>query len=390
MIQGKKYIDKLRLRNKAIGKELRKNMSKKILEYSTPFPKSVNYKDIDDEFKKFVTDKLSVSYDGIQLPTYSLFSNQRIGEYSQTWKYTDNLGNIIMNFKTITRENNPQKGKMYGESYNIPSDINFEMFKVPVLQENGQETIDIYTMKQPMPIDFVYTVNIITNKYELLNEFNTLVNIQFKGLQCYIFPNEHPMSMKLENISDESEYSIDERKFYSQSYKINLRGYIIRKEDFQVEHLPSRVLMVFEGDRQKNKHNKWKNIISYDDPCRIVETDDKYKHRGVEVRVNFDTCEIDVSFNIDINMVIESIELVNIFDFILYINDECVNVEDIENLTLFNGDKIRIKISKDNDGLKSLFTIIGYNKDVIIDKTANTESSLDDESDREQIDVNKN
>lgn len=387
LIQPKPYIDGLRLRNKAIGSELRRNMSKKILDNSTPFPSSIEYKDIDDEFKKFVMNDLRISYNGMELPTYSLFSNQRISEYSQTWKYTDDVGNILMNFKTITRENNPQKGKIYGEAFNIPSDINFAMFKIPVLQENGQEAIDLYTMKQPFSVDFIYNLNIITNKYALLNDFNELVNSKFKGLQYYINPKEHPMSMVLESITDESEYVIDDRKFYSQSYKIRLRGYIIRKDDFKVEHLPSRVMIITEGDA-KHKRNKWKNIEYYEDPCRVVEDINHFKYRAVAININYDTCDDDISFIIDINMKLELIEISNVFDFLLKVNGECIDINDIENIEFKKGDTLEIKISKDNFSETSKIVLNGYNMDEIVDETINTESDLDDSTHTEHILVN--
>lgn len=120
-IAPKPYINRLKLRNHSYGKERRRNWSKKILEHSSPFPKSVEYKDIDIAFKEFVEKELDISYDGDRLPTYTLFSNQKIGEYSQTWEKLDEMGNLIMNFKTITRENDPQKGTMLGNGdFNIP------------------------------------------------------------------------------------------------------------------------------------------------------------------------------------------------------------------------------------------------------------------------------
>ena len=49
--------------------------------------------------------------------------------------------------------------------------------------------------------------------------------------------------MTLEDISDDSEYTIDDRKYYSQTFKIKVRGYIIRREDYKVERIPSRLVM---------------------------------------------------------------------------------------------------------------------------------------------------
>ena len=139
IIQPKPYMDRLRLRNHAVGTERRRNMSKLILENQTFFPKPVTYEDIDKAFFKWVDEKLDIAYNGKRLPTYKLFSNQKLSEYSQTWSNLDDTGNIIMNFKTITRENNPQHGESQGGNYNVPGNRDYPMFYVPVLQENGEE-----------------------------------------------------------------------------------------------------------------------------------------------------------------------------------------------------------------------------------------------------------
>ena len=154
-MQPKAYMDKLRLRHHAIGKERRRNMSKMILEHGTPFPKPIEYSDIDQEMFNWVDKKFNLEYDGVRLPTYKLYSTQRISEYTQTWSQTDDYGNMIMNFKTITRENNPQKGESQGSYFNIPGHKDFAMFYVPVLQENGTEAYDKYTMKQPFAVNFI-------------------------------------------------------------------------------------------------------------------------------------------------------------------------------------------------------------------------------------------
>ena len=142
LIQPKPYLDRLRHRNHAFGTERRRNMSKIILENQTFFPKPVTYEDIDRTFFEWVDKKLEVVYDGKRLPTYKLFSNQKLSEYSQTWQNLDDTGNIIMNFKTITRENNPQHGESQGGNYNVPGNRDYPMFYVPVLQENGERRHD--------------------------------------------------------------------------------------------------------------------------------------------------------------------------------------------------------------------------------------------------------
>lgn len=239
----KAYRDKLRLRHHAYGVERRRNMSKIILEHGTPFPLPIEYSDIDNEMFEWLDKKINLVYEGKRVPTYKLYSTQRLSEYSQTWEQTDDYGNIIMNFKTVTRENNPQKGDINGGYFNIPGHKDFAMFYVPVLQENGVEAYDKYTMKQPFGVNFMYSLSIIANKMELVNEMNEQMHYEFSAINTYIAPNGHPMSMTLEDVSDESEYTIDDRKYYSQTYKVKVRGYIIRKEDYQVERIPSRIVV---------------------------------------------------------------------------------------------------------------------------------------------------
>lgn len=243
LIQPKPFINKMKLRHNSYGVEKRRNMSKVILEHGTPLPKPVNYEDIDQEFFDWVDKKIDIVYDGKKLPTYKLFSSQRISEYSQSWKNLDESGSLVLNFKTITRAPNPQKGESQGPYMNIPGHRNYAVFYEPVLQENGTEAYDMYTMKQPFSVNFEYMVGIVCNKYELLNRMNELMNYEFQSIQCYIFPNGHPMPITLEDISDESEYTIDDRKYYSQIFKIKLKAYIIRSEDFSVTHLPSRMII---------------------------------------------------------------------------------------------------------------------------------------------------
>ena len=158
------------------------------------------------------------------------------------------------------------------------------MFMVPVLQENGEEAYDMYSMKQPFCVDLEYTVTIVTNKYEVLNDMNQRVHFEFKAINCYINPNGHYMPMVLEDVSDESEYSLDDRKYYSQSYKIKVKAYIIRKEDFTVTKVPSRAIMRLLGVTDKKKPKIQVGEEDYiADECCLRETTDPYYNKLLTV-----------------------------------------------------------------------------------------------------------
>lgn len=380
----KSQINNIKLRNEAFGVERRRNMSKIILEHAPNFPLGVTYKDIDDAFIKWVENDLGISYDGKKLPTFRLFANQRLNEYSQTWKYLDDLGNILMNFKTITRENNPKKGSNQGEFYNIPGNRDYPMFMVPVLQENGLQAYDMYSMKQPFSIDMDYSVTIVTNKYELINEMNELVNYHFKSINCYIAPNNHFMPMTLENISDESEYSIDDIKYYSQTYQIKIKAYIIREEDFKVTHLPSRMIMRMLGENNKRKPKIQIEEQDYiADECCLRTEEDPYYNKKLTLKINFPTCTNKAEFEIDTDMIVRQIETENVYDFIMWINDEKQTFED--ETKIFNEDKIKIKISRDEDIEGSVITLIGFDPNTVLDKQYNPESSMDENIEEEEI-----
>ena len=376
-IQPKPYLDNFKLRNRSFGKERRFNMSRLILDKGTPFPKSVELKDIDQTFVEWVEKQLEISFNGKELPTFRLFSNQRINEYSQTWQHLDEVGNLLMNFKTVTRENNPQKGQNQGDLYNIPGNLDFPMCIVPVLQENGEEAYDMYTMKQPYTLDLVYTISLITNKYELLNKMNQLVNYQFKALTAYIFPNEHAMPMSLEEISDESEYAIDDRKYYSQSYKIKIRAYIIQPDDFKVTKLPSRLKVRVLGSDEKKKKSTIVVEEDYRPICDNQKEEERYYHKPLKISVTIPDCSVDTSFIFDTEMVIETIETENVYDFVMSVNGEYQTFENDET-RLYNGDDIYIKIERDNPMESSSLIIRGYDPNVILDSQYDPESSLDE------------
>ena len=187
LTQPRRYMNHIKYRRQAYGTERRRNMSKIILERNTPFPKPLHLEDIDTAVFEWVNSTFILTFDGKRIPTYKLFSTQRISEYSQSWQQLDESGNLIMNFKTITRENNPQIGESQGNYANIPGHRDFTMFLVPVLDENGTESYDRYTMKQPFAVNLTYSVSIVTNKMELLNRMNELMLYEFNASSVTYF-----------------------------------------------------------------------------------------------------------------------------------------------------------------------------------------------------------
>lgn len=319
----------------AYGPEERKNLAKEVMKDSTPLPNPLDYKDIDEEFKNWVENSLDISFEDEKLPTIALFSNQRFSEYMQSWENVDDKKNLILNFKAITRENNPKAGSVVGQSRNIPGDRTFLMKRVEARDRNGRRYFIDYRMKQPISIDMMYTVTLVTNKYELLNQFNIMMNEKFKAITCYIWPKDYPIPMNLQDISDESEYSIDDRQFYSQSYLIKVMAYIMPEDSFEVVERPEMKFIGFEGDRVKTTYAEIEEL-----PCGYFK-ESPYAYVPINITIHFDNCTSSYKFTLDCNFGVKEVKLDNVRSFKIFVNDKEVSLD--ENFRAKEGDEIRIK-----------------------------------------------
>lgn len=361
--------------NQPDPKELRANFDKEELKDSTPFPNPLTYEDIDKEFKKWVEDSLEISYEGKRLPTMTLFSNQRFSEYMQSWKFTDEDQNPILNFKTISRENNPKSGTINGESKNIPGEHTWLMKRVVATDKNGREYYIEYRMKQPFSVDLVYKVGLFTNKYELVNNFNQLVNDRFKAIDAYIRPNGHYISMKLDDIADDSQYSIDDRQYYSQSYTITVKAYIIPEDSFIVREVPRLTFIGFdlEGEGSyadievgsSHKIAEVQTILTETDDCK---DDQPYYYRDVTLKITLDPCDTSLSFTMDMDFIakVDRMFSTNAKYFKIKINGETIveayggNIpEDIE---FHEGDEVKVcGVIRKRNGKPTYIEMGGFN-----------------------------
>lgn len=375
--------------NQPDPKELRLNFDKEELKDGSPFPNPLTYEDIDREFKKWVENSLSISYEGKNLPTMTLFSNQRFSEYMQSWKFTDEDQNPILNFKSISRENNPKSGTINGESKNIPGEHTWLMKRLVATDKNNREYFIEYRMKQPFAVDLIYKVSIFTNKFELLNEFNTLVNDRFKAITAYIRPNGHYVSMKLNDISDDSEYSINDRQYYSQSYNITVRAYIITEDSFVVHEVPRLAFIGFDIEGEGSyadvevggvhKPAEIQTIMNETDDC---DDNQPYYFRDVSLKIFIDPCDLSLSFTIDMDFKAKADESysINVKYFKIKVNGDTIcesydgNIpEDIE---FKKGDQIKIcKVVKKRESRQAQIILNGFTKDEIV--------SVDDPEDKQ-------
>ena len=352
--QNTKFI---KLKDKKYGRELRKSYSEKILNKEPILPKPLEYEDIDAAFFNFVDNDLLILYDGKKIPSFTLFSNQRFSEYSQMWKYTDENNNLLLNFKTVTRENNPSAGGNQGGLWNIPGERTYKLGVKNVLEENGTESYEIYSMKQPYAVDLMYKIGFVTDKFEMINEFNTILNDKFKARQYYIVPNGHHIPMVIEDIGDETSYAINERKIFVQTFTIKVMAYIIRKDDFKVQKVPKRIKLYTQGEAARK--------------VPMVDIEEYYEenisNKILTLTVNFSSYKAKTEFTIDTDMIITDFNQENIRNIRLFINDTPYYID--KGFTLHNNDHVKIRIRQLNDALPSKIIFNGYDPNTSFDNT---------------------
>ena len=348
MVQ-KRYRNELKLARNTIGKARRETYSKEILYKSPDIPMPLEYKDIDNTMTKFVEEELSMVVNGKEVPTFTLFSNQRFSEYSQTWQHVDDEDNLIFNFKTIHRATDPKKGTNQGELYNIPGERRYEISRRVVLDDNGTEHFEILSMKQPYTVDFSFKIGFVTDKFDEISKFNSKVHDLFKSRQVYIRPNGHYIPIVLESINDESKHSIEDRKFYSQTIDLKVMGYIISEGDYRVDMVPIRVVTAFEGSVNKKAPK-----------VRLEETDirEEWSNLALTLNIDLDPFEFKTSFNIDTEMVVTETILENIRNLRIHVNDTPVFYE--KGFKMFDNDEIRLRVRPLNENLPTKITFKGF------------------------------
>ncbi len=318
----------------------------KILDGESDFPQPLEYVDIDKAMIKFVEDNIQLTdSEGKEAPTFTLYSNQRFSEYSQTWEHTDKDGNLLMNFKTVTRGNSPVQGSLIGDSRNIPGERKYTLKVKTVLEDSGNEVYEIYSMKQPFTVDLDYMIAVVTSKYEKLNTFNIIINNLFKSLQCYLEVNGHFLPMLLEEISDETQYSIDDRKFFIQAAVFKVRAYIIRREDFEVKKYPKKILLDPIVERRKRKPSV--EFVEYEKEGKAFE----------EMEIFFPPNTNKVSFDMDFDMNVCDVEAENIKWFKLYVDNDLLK-PDKKIFLLPQGSSIKLIIKQFDPLIPSKLTLV--------------------------------
>jgi hypothetical protein len=220
--------------------------------------------------------------------------------------------------------------------YTIPNRKQFYYASVPTWNGNEQG-MDIYTIPQPIPVDINYSVKIICNRMRELNQLNKIVMQKFSSRQAYTFIKGQYVPIILNNISDESQTTLDARKYFIQNYDFTMLGYLIDEEEFQVKPAISRVAQIMELDTTVLKRRRPK----------FPENPDDFLSNFLFIVGNDSLSEI-----IDFRANMTLLGTTNVESFDVFINDDYYG-SDVSEIQITTNDILRIEVVKDDNTLES-------------------------------------
>jgi len=312
-----------------------------LLEYinkdGTYLPKSVLHADLDRGMLDFVKGDLEVITAGKVVPMVDIIiTTQNWSQYVETALFVDLDYNPSPPFITVVRSPEVKFGTNPALQYTIPNRKQFYYASVPTWNGNEQG-MDIYTIPQPVPVDINYSVKIICNRMRELNELNKIIMQKFSSRQAYTFIKGQYVPIILNNISDESQMSLESRKYYVQSYDFTMLGYLIDEDEFEVKPAIARVSQIMEIDTSSFKQRRNKS----------PENPDEFLSNFYYV-VGNDTLSDVVAYTANLTWA----NSVNVESYDVYINGDYYGT-DVQKIQITTNDVLRIQVVKQDNSLEA-------------------------------------
>jgi hypothetical protein len=325
---------------KKVLSERREQLLEYIKEDGTYLPKSVLHADLDRGMLDFVKSELEVVTAGKIVPMLDIIiTTQNWSQYLETWKFVDLDYNPSPPFITVVRQPEVKYGTNPSLQYTIPNRKQFYYASVPTWNGNEQG-MDIYTIPQPVPVDIKYSVKIICNRMRELNQLNKVVMQTFSSRQAYTFIKGQYVPIILDNVSDESQMTMDARKYYVQNYDFTMLGYLIDEDEFEVKPAIQRITQLFELDTttRRPKRNKY------------PENPNEFESNFLFVSGNTTLIDM-IDFSADMSLV--GTDNVDTYD--VYINDDYYG-SDVSVIQITTNDILRIEVTKLDNTQESKIT----------------------------------
>jgi hypothetical protein len=296
----------------------------------TYLPKSVLHADLDRGMLDFVRDELKVVSAGEIVPMLDIIiTTQNWSQYLETWKFVDLDYNTAPPFITVVRQPEVKYGTNPSLQYTIPNRKQFYYASVPTWNGNEQG-MDIYTIPQPVPVDIKYSVKIVCNRMRELNQLNKIVMQTFSSRQAYTFIKGQYVPIIMDNVSDESQMTIDSRKYYIQNYDFTMLGHLIDEEEFEVKPAIQRITQLFEVDTttRRQRINKF------------PKNPDNFENNFLFVSGNTVLTDV-IDYSANMNVLSSN----NISTFDVYINNDFYGTN-IQVIQITTNDVLRIQVTK--------------------------------------------
>jgi hypothetical protein len=230
-----------------VGMERREEILRMITQSQTGLPQNLMHDDLDRGFLDYIKSNYQIVSDGKAVPIIDrIMTIQRWGEYTQNWQFSDSDGNIEIPFIAIIRNPEVNYGTHPVQHYNVPQNQSWYFSTVQNF-ENGIMGADVYQIPQPTPIDIKFDVAIVCTKFRDLNAFNGMILQNLNNMQSYQVVNGHYIPIFLDGVTDSSPINtIEGRRFYLQTYKFTMNGYLVDSTRFVKTPAINRALLFFE------------------------------------------------------------------------------------------------------------------------------------------------
>lgn len=206
---------------------------------NTFYPRAISFEDIDKAVYEWFSNR-DIIINEKNVPTFYL-TPEKWAEFKHSWTYTDGNHNIKFPYITIRRSQaprlaqDPQRGR-------IPNKT-FTTYKIPYY-DNGTVVWKLFKVPQPVKVDLEYEVRALTHYISDINIINETLLRHFASLQSYLDIQGHYMPMKIDNVSDESDFdNLEDERVIHTLYSIIVQGYIIDEKEFE-EKLTNKNMVV--------------------------------------------------------------------------------------------------------------------------------------------------
>jgi hypothetical protein len=196
-------------------------------------PRTILLEDLDQALFNYVNlDNMKCTIDNKIVPAFYL-DNDRWGEFSKTWKFTDDDKNVPTPYITVRRIDK-QAGTRLGTKFRIPQPRKFRYMDVPILDE-GEVIYLRFKMPEPINVDMTYEVALFTKFRVDVNQYDEQVLKNFASRQDYLFIKGNPLPLLFEGFAEANPIeNIDGDRFFVSKYALKILGFIQDEKEFEI------------------------------------------------------------------------------------------------------------------------------------------------------------